>query len=630
MKMPNFYTCDFETLPIEQRPSYPPKPVSMSIKEPGKRSRWWGWAHPSGNNCSLADAKRALQAIWRPSNHLLFFNGKFDVDVAETHMGVPRLPALNMHDGMFIAFLRDPHSRELALKPLAEQWLQWPPTERDLVDEWAKKNKAELLTKFFSKPFRPGAYIGFAPGELVKPYNMADTDMTAGLAKDGWKYMNDMGMLEAYQREQRIMPIFLNNEREGMRVDLPGLQRDIPIYQAALGACDVWLRKRLKSKDLNLDNDEEVAEALARAKVVPDDAWVMTKTGKRSVAKDNLTPDMFRDLRVAKAFGYRNRLTTCLKMFMLPWLEQASVNGGRISYSWNQVRGTGGGTRSGRPSMTRQNLLNVSKTWGVDDGYEHPDFMDVLELPLVRRYALPDKGGLWLHRDYNGQELRILAHAEDGPLMQAYKENPWLDVHQHVADLIEEKTGKTFARKNVKIANFRIIYGGGAPATAAGVGCTLAEAKDLLDAHGKALPSVKGKGGLSDATKEMGRNGDAIYTWGGRAYYVEEPGFNKKYGRHMTYEYKLLNYYCQGSAADVTKEAIIRYHEHPKRTARFSVTVYDEINASTRGKTKAEVREQMFVLRETMESIEMDVPMLSEGKVGETWGDQSKFNDERN
>jgi DNA polymerase-1 len=249
----------------------------------------------------------------------------------------------------------------------------------------------------------------------------------------------------------------------------------------------------------------------------------------------------------------------------------------------------------------------------------------VRELPLVRQYLLPDAGEKWLHRDYNGQELRLLAHFEDGPLMEAYQQNPWLDVHQHVAELIEETTGLNFERKNVKIANFRIIYGGGAPATASGIGCSFQEAKDLLAAHARALPSVKGKGGLSETTKRMGKQGEPIVTWGGRLYYCEPAGYSKKYKRHMSYEYKLLNYECQGSAADVTKQAMINYNEHPKRRGRFLVQVYDEMNASSGPNAKAE----MAVLRESMECVseQMDVPMLSEGKWGDTWKDQVKFDE---
>lgn len=627
MKIPPVHGVDFETFPIQGRPEYPPRPVSMAIQSPGQRKPVkWLWGHPSGNNCTLADAKRALKAIWRPANQIVCHNAKFDVDVAETHMGVPRLPAEHVHDTMILAFLHNPHSRELDLKGLAETLLDMPPDERDAVAEWAKKNRIHCLQQHYMKPFKAGAYVAYAPGEIVASYVGGDVERTMKLFKYYWPYIVKSGMLPAYRREQKVMRIFLDNERIGIRVDTEGMQRDIPLFRKGKEAADAWLRKQLKAPNLNIDSDQEFAEALSRAGIIADEDWVLTPTGQRSVAKGNLTPDMFQDQRVARAFGYRNRMMTVLNMFLEPWLEQAERRGdNHISTNWNQVRGAEGGTRTGRPSTSNPNFLNISKTWGVDDGYEHPAHLRVRELPLVRKYLLPDLGESWLHRDYNGQELRLLAHFEDGPLMEAYQDNPWLDVHQHVATLIEETTGLTFARKNVKIANFRIIYGGGATATAAGIGCSYQEAKELLDAHARALPSIKGKGGVSEATKRMGKSGEPLITIGGRVYYCEPPGYNKKYKRHMTYEYKLLNYECQGSAADTTKEAMIAYDEHPKRKGRFLVQVYDEMNASS----GPDPVKEMAVLREAMESVterlSIDVPMLSEGKLGPTWGDQEKF-----
>jgi DNA polymerase I-like protein with 3'-5' exonuclease and polymerase domains len=361
---------------------------------------------------------------------------------------------------------------------------------------------------------------------------------------------------------------------------------------------------------------------------VPDEEWVYTKTGQRSVSKDNLTLDMFTDARVARAFGYRNRLTTCLSMFMHPWLDQAEINNGHITTNWNQVRQPGAnknqGTRTGRPSTNNHNFLNISKTWDdKEDGYEHPAHLKVPELPLVRKYVLPDVGGIFCHRDYNQQELRILAHFEDGALLQAYLEDLRMDVHDFVKDLIAQITGQEWPRRPVKIVNFRTIYGGGKAATAQGIGCSLDEAARLLEAHGRALPGIKG---LKAELKAMAQRNEALATWGGREYYCEPPSYSKKYGREMTYEYKLLNYLVQGSAADATKEAIIRYHDHPKKheDARFLVTVYDEINISA---PKLLVRDQMAVLRESMESIEFDVPLLSDGKTGVNWGTLKKYDE---
>ena len=102
-------------------------------------------------------------------------------------------------------------------------------------------------------------------------------------------------------------------------------------------------------------------------------------------------------------------------------------------------------------------------------------------------------------------------------------------------------------------------------------------------------------------------------------YYTEPPKVINK--RLCSFEYKLLNYLIQGSAADCTKEAVIRYHD-VKRDGRFLVTVYDEITNSA---PKKAYKQEMQLMREVMGSIEFDIPMISDGKTGKSWGDLEKF-----
>lgn len=623
---PQVTTIDFETFPIQPRPHYPPKPVGVSILMPGeKRPKYWRWGHPTGNNCTQRQAESALKAAWKCGAPLLFQNAKFDIDVAQTHMGVGSVMP-EYHDTMFLLFLHDPHAPDLKLKEAAERILGEAPYERDLLKEWIMEHKKQIAEEFGHefKPSQWGSAIAYAPGDVVEPYANGDATRTKGLFNYLWPRIVERGMEEAYQREINIMPIFLENERVGLRVDTDALRRDVTLYGKALDTADQWLRKRLKTKDLNLDNDGEIAEALSRMGIIADEDWAMTATGKRSVSKKNLTPEMFQDPKVASVLGYHNRLTTCLKMFMVPWLEQAERRPDRhVSTNWNQVRQERGGTRTGRPSTTDPNFLNLSKTWDdKDDGFIEPHKLNVtslMPLPLVRRYILPDKGETFCHRDFNGQELRILGHFEDGALLKAYQEDPTIDVHSWVREMILEHAGLDYHRTQVKITNFRRIYGGGAPAMAGALHCSLEAAKALLTAHGKALPGVLE---LDKQIKAMSKDGEPIITWGGREYYVEPPGFSKKYNRHMTYEYKLLNYLIQGSAADATKEAILRYHAHPKRKGRFLVTVYDEINSSAK-----DYKNEMAVLKECMESLEFDVLMLSDGKIGPNWGTLEKYKD---
>ena len=50
--------------------------------------------------------------------------------------------------------------------------------------------------------------------------------------------------------------------------------------------------------------------------------------------------------------------------------------------------------------------------------------------------------------------------------------------------------------------------------------------------------------------------------------------------------------------------------------------MYDEINASAKN-----AKHEMQILRESMEGLECDVLMLSDGKVGPSWGELSKYAD---
>jgi len=643
-KTPKVITIDFETDAIAPRPKYPPEPAGVSIMWPGERKpKYLAWNHPTENNCTKSEGRKALLKCYEQKEFgLLFHNAKFDMDVGETKLDLPRLGWERYHDTLFLLFLHDPHSRSLSLKPAAEKLLGMPPEEQDAVRAWLVDNG--IVTK---QDKRWGAHIAKAPGRLVGRYAEGDVIRTKKLFDKLWPEIQKAGMLQAYDRERRLLPILLDNERVGVRVDTPKLEHDVVMYRQARDATDEWLRKRLKAPDLNVDSNEEMADALEATGVVTD--FVMTKTGKRSVAKKNLTLDMFHDKEVASAFGYRNALSTCLGIFMEPWLEQSSQTGGRIYTVWNQVRQAHGndnlaGARTGRMSSTPP-LLNIPKEFpeaiaqpklkGLvtilrkmrKDRWDHlSPLLDkglppLPRLPFVRRYVVPDdKKSVWLRRDYSQQEYRILAHYEDGSLKKAYLENPRTDIHQWLQQMLKDVVGLVLDRKDVKIVNFADIYGMGEGHMAEKLNTDRMTVKRIRAAKRKLMT---GLGPLEQEIKARGKNGEPIRTWGGRLYYAEEPKWNGF--RWQTYEYKLLNYLIQGSAADCTKEAIIRYHDIRKE-GLFKVAVHDEIDLSV---PKKALKEESRLLREAMRSVEFDVPMLSDGEFGPNWYDlkEMKEND---
>lgn len=945
---------DFETEGIQARPEYPPKPVGVAVREPGARKgKYHCWGHPGENNCSPEEAKRRLSALWSdPSVCIAFHNAKFDEEVALVHMGLPLLAPSRVHDSMVLGFLDDPYARTLELKPMAEKHLGEPPVERDELRDWIVENVAGA--KHAKKEW--GRHICKAPANVVGPYAVGDVDRTHGLVKKLLPMITERGMNESYMRELKLSPILIENERSGVCVDLPKLENDVALYNAALTRVDEWVRKKLKAKELNLDEREELSHAIDKAGLATG-GWLLTPTGKMSTSKESLEHALKDKLLVA-VLSYRGSLATCLRTFMEPWLSVAREAKGRIHTRWHSTRGAEQfGARTGRLCVAKgalvmqpgrsvpiqdvrvgdlvycfddalrptlkpvtwagktgvkkvlrlhwigtgrhttgtldvtpnhpirlwsgeykkakdlmvgdsvlamhrgkkdynylcisrygkevkeavficdtlhgpgrkgragdhvhhkdedkfnddpQNLERLSATehtaqhgrelWArgkmgnaVRIGSAHPNYkgvtkrrllsalkqnnhrilktavhlnmgygtlkarlrehgldwrgqslksnarkvaldrariiegrrihaeqgqnaaqryigvnyykwrnlqklfgfepltfqrgyaltddrrfnhkitrievlddpvpvydlevegahnfianelcthnsstpnfqniptlfedeqklfasvrfferlksLDLPPLPTVRSYIVADsKGSVLCGRDYTSQELRVLAHYEDGVLARQYREDPRMDVHQFVADMLNKQFSLSVTRQGGKTLNFLKVYGGGVAKLAVKLGVDMDTAKRIMNAYLSVFPGLKD---LNKDMKQRGQAGQPIRTLGGRLYYAEPPRVINNVMR--TFEYKLLNYLVQGSSADMTKEAVIRYNE-VRGDSRLIMTVHDEVlTCAAKGAWKKEMRK----LKEAMESVEIDVPLLSEGSVGYRW-----------
>ena len=643
-KAPVVICIDFETESIQARPKYPPKPVSLALKWPERRDYLlMSWGHgdgskAAGNNCTEKEARGEYKKARDSRYPMLFQNGMFDQDVAEIAWDIPLLPWERYHDTMFLLALWDPHAKSLGLKESAERLLGIPPEEQDRMYAWITANIPEAR----QKPSTASAYISHCPYQIVKPYHKGDLTRTGGLFNCLYPLVIDVGMGEAYDRERKLMPILLRNARRGMRVDVDALERDLPAMKAGVEKVDNWLRKHLG--DINIDSDKQLGEALYSKGIVTD--FARTKTGKLSVSNKSLTVGKFKDKNVYQALTYRGKMSTSISMFIEPWLDLAQYDG-LLHGDWSQVRrdkASGGqqGARSLRIICSKPNLLNIPKKWrrAVTAGYIHPTFVKVPELPFMRKYVLPSKGKRWGRRDYNQQEVRLFGHFEDGLVMQGFLNDPKFDMHEGVREaeehaLVSAGLRTEFSRDDAKGTVFGAFYGQGLRG--------LMESLKLRDPEDKAVgqlvhhalhaavPSIKD---LSKQLMELAKdksadypNGHPIRTIGGRLYYCEPPQYSEKYGRDMTFEYKLISYLIQGSGADVIKEAIIRYDEHPKRQEDMNVTVYDEIDIDV-PMSKSGAKQEMRVLKECMlDSIPCDVPLLSDGEVGPSWGDLKPWED---
>jgi DNA polymerase I-like protein with 3'-5' exonuclease and polymerase domains len=612
---------DFETEGIVGNPIVrPPHPVGCAIWMPGEEPYYYSWGSLHGdNNITWSSFHQYLERIRDCGIPLLFHNAPFDISVWNNSFCNARLGWINqgwrrIHDTLYLVFLADPYASTFSLKPSADRYLGLPPGEQSELHEWILGNIPESSEK------TAGAYICRAPVSLVGPYAIGDVVRTRKLFDLLHAQIVEQEMEAAYDRERRLMPILLQGTSRGIRIDRNLLDYHTDIYTGCETECNNRLSQILGVDCTGDIPDERFADALEACGAVTE--WTLTpKSGKRSLSKDNLRivrPD------VKILLEYRNNLQTCLQTFMRPWLVK-SAGDGRLHPNWNQVRQSRGetgfskGTRTGRLSSDDPNFQNVPTEFVDHTGTPLPVPDGLYALPQLRTYCLPEVDHVWVKRDFSSQEIRIVAHFEDGTLCEAYRANPDLDPHSMAQEMINAMIGVLYARKKIKITSFAIIYGAGAPGLSGQLGSTVEEARSIKGAYLDAMPGIRN---LMLDVQARGRRGEAIRTWGGRLYLTEPAKMVA--GQWRSFEYKLLNYLIQGSAADQTKEAINDWEDSRSWEAIFLATVHDEINISA---PKASVEEHMRTLREAMDRDRFDVPMRSEGLIGENWAELKEFDD---
>lgn len=590
---------DFETRDIVFGSGVPPRPVGVSIQHLGKDPCYFSFGHPGENSCHEYFAKAALARVW--DQELIFHNAKFDIGVAMEHWGLP-FPK-KFHDTQFLIYLFNPLARELGLKPASAEILGMPPEEQEAVRDWLIANQRPEWLVYDSKGERHktvnktnfGAYIWRAPASIVGPYANGDVVRTGKLWEKLYPDIQQKGMLGAYERELGLVRIGIDMEQCGVRVDRKRLQDDYERYLIIYEQCGEIMRRYLG--DIDIDKPAEVGKALEASPF--GGRLLRTPTGKPSTAAESLIQAVT-DRELLRAMRYRSTLHTLLKTFFKGWLR-FSARDGYLHPSWNQTRSENGfGTRTGRFSCNDPNLTNVPTEFADDP----KDVMYGLELPFMRQYLLPDEGKVIVPADYNGQEMRGLAHFAEGKAMEIYQTDPRADFHEVAVALVRETSGLNLKRKQAKITGFSLIYGAGVRALAAQLGVSMDEAATIKRAYLNAIP------GLEDFQNTFNYR-TTVTSWGKRILPCE-PG----------YEYKLCNYLIQGSAADQTKEALIRY-DNTREHGDLLMTVHDEVVIQVE---EEHLATEVALLKHAMEKQPgWDVPFVAEVEYGPNYHELRKY-----
>jgi DNA polymerase-1 len=609
---------DFETEAIGPRPFYPPKPVGLALYDPEGEypDGYHAFGHLNGNNTTESAVRKMLELIYESDREICFHNAMFDLDVAETHLDLPIPSHHRVHDTLILAFLHNPHVQSLSLKDLVVIYQLASPDERDELKEWIINNVDEARRKKSTW----GAYISKGPVELVGRYAQADVRLTSLLYEFlALKVLPEQQ--EPYLREIELIPMLLENSRLGVRVDRDGLEKARQQAIVDIEKCNVWVRTLLGSPDLNIDSDKQLVDS-----IYPTDfwdkrnGWPSTDKGSPKADKETLE-ELITHQELKGVLRYRANLSTCLSTFIEPWLE-ASRSTGRIYTNWNSVRGERGGTRTGRLSST-PNFQNAPVRYPkiVTGGAEAsmgrneiviPGDLDIAPLPLIRSFILPDEGHKLVACDFNAQELRIFAHFEGGNLMQQYQKDARADLHTYAAGLMTQAAGQEVSRTYSKGVSFAILYGAGPQKISEMLEISYDLAKTLMDAYTSAV--APGLRTMQSVMRQRYKLGQPLRTLGGRLVMMEPAKIIN--GRLREFDYKGVNLLIQGSAADQAKAAMLLYQKK-RLGSRLLLSVHDELVISA--PIEFIVREAETLMWAMCNALKMDVPMVSDYKVGDTY-----------
>jgi len=498
--------------------------------------------------------RQAIKAIFHEADAICAHNTKFDLHVTATY-GIDLLEMFeysNIYDTVWLAHFHDERESR-ALKDLGSKYLGM-----DAASEQRKLKKLMTDNKWNWET---------VPLRHLVEYGGMDT-ILGGQLFDLLYPRVEPYATEAIRREQRLLPYVYAMERNGIRIDVDGLQamkaQQAQAMDEALGTLAEVFGTEVVPKS---DRDKKDALNLASG------AQLKMAFRKLGAAIDNTQAVTFHKLAATGTDGVREAATALLaykhaakllSTYLEAW-ERDITEAGRIHPSFNTL-----GTVTGRFSSSGPNFQNVSKS----DGLRDLIIADDAEQTMVVA-------------DYEQMELRQFAHyAEDERMRAAFISGD--DLYQQAADVM----GVT--RDIGKMITLASQYGAGWKKTkeqAIAFAYKLGQSERVPELHEldwqgtmekfhKAY-KVRHLQWLTEAQAQRRGNYGEMYvrTFGGRRMRPKLMTHNRGEGLQpvkIQIFKDLGNSLIQGSCADIMKESIIAVGEAGYGD-NMRLTVHDEL-----------------------------------------------------
>ena len=563
--------------------------VGIAVAVPG-RKYYFPIAHGSGPNM---DKKRTIEwfkDVLASDAVKIFHNAMYDVCWIR-QMGL-KINGLVV-DTMIAASLIDENRFRYDLNSLSWDYLGHG------------KNEIALNEEAKSRGLDPKSEMWKLPAMYVGSYAEKDAELTLELWQIFKKEIIHQDIESIFNLETDLFPCLVDMRFLGVRVDSD---------RAALlkQELETEEKKLLSSISKETTIEPQIWAARSIAKVFDKLSLPYERTAKTN--SPSFTKNFLQEHKhpVVKMIARAREINKAHTTFIDTILRYEHK--GRIHADINQIRSDQGGTVTGRFSYSNPNLQQLPAR-NKDLG------------PMIRSLFLPDEGKTWGCFDYSQQEPRLVVHYASlykfpsvNDVIDNYENDAAADFHQTVADMAE------IPRTQAKTINLGLFYGMGKAKLQAELGVSKDKAAELFDQYHAKVPFVKQ---IMNAASNRAQERGQIRTLLGRLcrFHLWEPnqfGMHKALpheealrehgpGIKRAYTYKALNKLIQGSAADMTKKAMLDLY---KEGIVAHIQIHDELCVSV------ESPEQAKKIIEVMENaVNLEVPNKVDYEKGSTWGD---------
>ena len=557
-------------------------------------SDWSGYypiRHEGGGNMDIRKVLNWFEDVLKTPATKIFHNAMYDVCFI-------RAEDLKINgdivDTMIAASLVDENRYRYDLGSLGRDYVGIGKNEAVLNETaaiWGVDPKSEMYKL-------PAMYVG--------EYAEQDAVLTLKLWQEMKKEIVSQELASIFEVEKELFPCLVDMRFLGVRVDIEAAQKlkEQLVQEEKQCLEKVWKETGESVQIWAARSIEKVFQKLS----LPYDKT--EKTGAPSFTKNFLQnhPNPIVN-SIARAREINKAHTTFIDTIL------KHEHNGRIHAEINQLRSDQGGTVTGRFSYANPNLQQIPAR-NKDLG------------PKIRSLFIPEQDHTWGCFDYSQQEPRLVVHYAEldrangnitaeglEDVLDAYNDGD-ADFHTIVADMAN------IPRSQAKTINLGLFYGMGKNKLQAELGLDKADAEELFAQYHSKVPFVKQ---LMYSVMERAQDAGRIRTLLGRRcrFNLWEPnqfGINKalpyeeairEYASvRRAFTYKALNRLIQGSAADMTKKAMVELH---KEGITPHIQVHDELDIS--------VNNNADKIKEIMEhAVDLKVPNKVDYESGPNWG----------